>query len=284
MARDDGRESFLPPIDGISGRHPRRQLPDVLGHVAQEAAHHGQRFVFAVDDIVDRSAGSYRDIRAAEFLTRQLLAQRSLHHRRAGGENLAGAAHHDREMRQNRPPGRAARGHAQHCARHRHDPEQFDRAFETVHAGKHRVPAALDRSHAAAGAVDQIDQGNAILKCQILDQTTLSAFAAIRAPAGAAANGEVLAADGDVPPVDLAEADDVGSRHDLLDRIVRVIRPLPREFRELAEASCIEQPIDALAYRHSSGAMLRIDSLRPAEVLRPAPALVYFVDLGLPAH
>ena len=163
----------------------------------------------------------------AELLLGDLLAERALDHRRTGREHLAGAVDHHRPVRKNRAPGRTAGGGAEHGAHHRHLAQQLDRALEAVHAGKHGMAAPVDRRHAAARAVDQVDQRNAVAGRQILDEAALAALLAIARPARAAADGEVLAADRDRPAVDAGEAHHVGRRRDARQASLRHTCPGP---------------------------------------------------------
>ena len=82
--------------------------------------------------------------------------------------------------------------------------QQLDRALEAVHAGKHRVCRGADRRDAAASAVDQVDQRNAVARRQVLDEAALAALLALARPARCRRGCEVLAADRDRTPSILA--------------------------------------------------------------------------------
>ena len=124
------------------------------------------------------------------------------------------------------------------------------------------MTAAIDRRNAATGAVDQVDQRNAVLVRQVFDEAALTTLLAIAAPAGAAAHGEIFAADGDWPPIDRRQAHDIRGRSDG-QQCWAVVSTLPGELADFVERSGVGQADDPLAdrqppllvmFRHRRGA------------------------------
>ena len=98
---------------GSPRAHHRRQLPDVLRHVGEVAADHARSTRASLArDLVDGAGEIHGERGAAEVLLVDLLAERALDHRRAGGEDLARALHHHRPVREDRAPGGPAGGGA----------------------------------------------------------------------------------------------------------------------------------------------------------------------------
>ena len=143
-------------------------------------------------------------MRAAERLLVDFFAERALDHRRAGGENLARSfTITDQCERIARPAGPPAAVPSTALITGT-SPSSSHRALEAMDAGKYRV-AALRGGHAAARAVDQVDERNPVLMREVLDEAALAAFTPRAAPARAAAHREILAADRDLPAIDGAE-------------------------------------------------------------------------------
>ena len=68
VARHDVLQAVLAAVDGVAGAHDRRQLPDVLRHVAQVAADQLEALLLVLRDLVDRAREVGRQRRAAEVL------------------------------------------------------------------------------------------------------------------------------------------------------------------------------------------------------------------------
>ncbi|MNV07496.1 hypothetical protein D3C71_979290 [compost metagenome] len=262
--RHDGGQRFVAPVHRVIAGDHRRQLPNIVRHETQESTHLLECLGLRVNRVVYRSGQVHGHARAAQVVLVDGLAQRPLHHGRARGEDLAGRAHHHGKVRKYGPPSRAARRGAQHGGDDGDFTQQLNRALETMHAGKHAVAAALQRGHAAARAVDQIDQRNAIVVRKILHEAALAALAASTAEGRTAPHGEILAAEGHGPAVDAGQPADVGRGYNGDQAIVGVVRARAGQRADFAEAAAVDQPVDALAYRQPIGLMLPLDGRRAA--------------------
>ena len=131
-------------------------------------------------------------------------------------------------------------------------------------------------------AVDQVDERNAVAGRQVLDEAALAALLAVARPAGAAAHREVLAADGDRTPVDGGEAHDVGCRR-YADELAVDVASLAGEPADLLEGAGVDQPVDALANRQATLAVVLGDRLGTAELRRLGPPQTQLLDLRVPA-
>ena len=100
---------------------------------------------------------------------------------------------------------------------------------------------------------------------------------------GAAADGEVLAADRDVPPVDLAEAHDVRRRREPGEAPVLVL-PGPGEDADLVEGAGVEDAVEALADGVLPAIVLAGDAVRLAAGARQLDAFPELVEPVLPHH
>ena len=165
-------------------------------------------------------------------------------------------------MRQNRTPGRAARRRAQDRADHRHCSQQLHGTLVSVHAGEYGVAAPLGRGHCAAGAVDQVDQRNAIARSQVLDESTLAALAPVAAPAGPAAHGKILASHCDRPPFDTGQAHYIRGRRYLGDLAIH-ISGVTGQFADFLERTRVHQAANSLAHGKPSLPVVPGDGLLP---------------------
>ena len=99
----------------------------------------------------------------------------------------------------------------------------------------------------------------------------------------AASDGEVLAADRDVPPVDLAEAHDVWRRREPGEVPVLVL-PGPGEDAHLVEGAGVEDAVEALADGVLAARVLAGDAVRLAAGVCELDAFPELVEPVLPHH
>ena len=144
-------EQFLfAPIRIVLWFSARRHLPNVLRQIRKEAANLREGVVFALCLVINRSADIGVNMRSAEILLGQILADTELDHRRSGDEELARPAHHHGEMR-SRHAGSAEAGDRTHASGDdRHLTHQTHGDVKPRHRGNvgclYRLESA-DRSH-----------------------------------------------------------------------------------------------------------------------------------------
>ena len=92
-----------------------------------------------------------------------------------------------------------------------------------MNARKRDIAAPLGRGHRSPSAINQIDQGNFIIMGEVFDKSALPALATGRTECGAAADSEILTADGDRPSIYPGEARDIRSRGNLDQLVVFII-------------------------------------------------------------
>src|SRR5262245_58644376 len=109
------------------------------------------------------------------------------------------------------------------------------------------MAAARNGSHAAADAVDQIDQGNAVLAGKVFDETALTALAPRAAKTSAALDGVILATYRHRPAVDFADATYVWRGCKCGEFAVRIVGCLARELADFLKRAGVEHAGDALA-------------------------------------
>lgn len=130
-----------------------------------------------------------------------------------------------------------------------------------MHTRKNRVSAPLNGGDTAPGPVDEVDQGNAVLVCQILDKTALAAFLAVTTPAGPAAHREILAADGDRPAIDPGHAHHIRCRRERVE-VRTLIASLPGQSPDLLERAFVNHAGNALANREPPLGVMLCNRLR----------------------
>src|SRR6185503_16439843 len=129
---------------------------------------------------------------------------------------------------------------------------------------------------------DQVYERNAIAGRQILDEAALAPLLAIARPAGAAAHREVLAADGNRPPIDGGETHDVRRRRHA-DELAVGIAPLAGKPADLLERPGVHQTVNALADRQATLPVMLRDGFGTAELRCLGAAQAQLLDLCLPA-
>ena len=283
VARHDADQFFFATVGRVIGGHHRRHLPDVGGHVRQKAPDQLETFHFAGRDVVDGAGLVDRDLRAAEFGLGEFLAESAFNNRRARSKDGAVLDHH-RPVRHHRALRRAAGGNAEHRAHHRHHTQQFrDIDAGVVGVTGEHGEAALGGSDATAIAVNQPDQRDAVVVSKVIDETALPALAPSVAPAGAAANSGVLAANGHRPAIDFGNAHDIGRGRDLDDAPLLVVLALAGEFADLLETVRVGDAGDALAHGKESFFVAQAYGLFATHRFGPVVALADFFSLALPA-
>ena len=220
---------------------------------------------------------------AAQRLLVDVLAGAALHHGRSGDEQLSSPLDQDRQVGRAQP-GRAEAGdRAEAGGDHRHDGQVVD---HVIPAGVHRhvgVPALLQRLHAAAAAsaLDEADDRQPQLVGELLGVDLLTRD---RGVGRAAANGEVVAADDDLPAVDAACASDEVGGHEAFQLADRVVLSLAGQRTDLAERAIVQQGRDPLADGQAAGVVLPPDLVRAAHALSEFVPPAELVQLRLPCH
>ena len=184
-------------------------------------------------------------------------------------------------MGEDRSSRRPAGCRAKHGADDGHLAEQLHGTLEAVHAREDGVAAPVERRDTAAGAVDQVYQGNAIIGGQVLDEAALTSLLAVAGPADAAAHGEILAAHRDRTTVDAGKPHDVGRRGNAAELAVG-IAALAGEDADLLKAALVDQPVDALADGEAALLVVLGDRFRTAELQRLASPQAQLGGLGVP--
>ena len=221
------------------------------------------------------------DVRAAE----RLLVDRGAHagaldDRRAARHHLALALEHHREMRG------CGLDRAQAGARPHRDGRDRDHAELLGHqpgrvAGDLGAAHLLDQAHAAAGALDEADQRQAVLERVVLGVDPLVGY---RRVGGPAADREVVDVERDLAPADPGGTDDGVGRRDLLQAPVGVVLGFSGEHADLEPRAGIDQRVDALAGGEAPLVVLAADGLGAAEFQRELAAFLDLVDFRLPRH
>ena len=134
---------------------------------------------------------------------------------------------------------------------------------------------------AVAHALDQLDAGHAVLQGQRVDEVVGSLVHVVGAATG---DREVVAADRDGPPVDLAQAHHVRARREAPEVAVLVVGGRADQRAGLDEAAGVDEGGDAFPDRRAATAVLSLDALGSAHLLGQAPDVVDVGDGPFPAH
>ena len=134
---------------------------------------------------------------------------------------------------------------------------------------------------AVAHALDQLHAGQAVLDGQRVDEVAGPLVHVVGAAAG---DGEVVAADRDGPPADLAQAHHVRARSEAPEVAVLVVGGRADERAGLDEAAGVEEGGDAFPNRRAATGVLSVDALGSAHLLCQAPDVLDVGDGPLPAH
>ena len=226
------------------------------------------------------------DLRPAELARGEILAHRATHDGRPGREDRGGLLRHHAPVHELGAAGRSAGGEAEHRADDRDVHHRLDGGHELVVAGEERGSALRgDALDVAAAALDEQHERDQVLAGEFLgeaaDVAALDALGEVLDRA--AADGEVLAADGDVPPVDLAEAHDIRRGGELLEVAV-LVEPGTGKGADLVERAVVEQDVEALADRVLAAVVLACDAVRLAAGVRQLGAFPDLVEPVLPDH
>lgn len=130
---NDLEKILFPAVDGIIGAYAGRKLPNIVGHIAQEALDGLEGFFFRLDKIVNDAslAGLYG---AAKFFLGKLYAHGAFDKGRSASENLRRMIHDHAEVAEHGAYGGTARTRS-------HD-RRNDGHFPGKHAGlNHHVLA-----------------------------------------------------------------------------------------------------------------------------------------------
>src|ERR1700687_3377658 len=98
VARHDTYQLLFAAARIVVGSRSRRPLSQPLRQVRKEAANLRERVLLALGLVVDRTTHVRMDIRAAEFLLGQLLADAPFDHRRSRDKHLTTSANHHRTI------------------------------------------------------------------------------------------------------------------------------------------------------------------------------------------
>src|SRR5262249_34096096 len=105
-----------------------------------------------------------------------------------------------------------------------------------------------------------------------------------RGVGGAAADGEIVAADDHRAAVDLAAAEDEIRRLKIDELALFVVAALAGDRADLAEALRIEELVDALTHGELAGLAVALDLFGAAHPGGERLALLQLFEFGLPAH
>ena len=117
---------------------------------------------------------------------------------------------------------------------------------------------------------------------QVLNVTALATLASLRAKRRAAADREILAADGDNAAIYARRASDIGRRRQLLELEILIVVAGARKRADLAETASIGQGVDALTHRESPGGVLARNILLATHFRYIGAAAFQFGNLGGP--
>ena len=201
--------------------------------------------------VVDDAGLADVDLRPAELARSEILAHRATHDGRPGREHRRSLLRHHAPVHELGAASGSACGVAEHRADNGDVHHRLDGGHELVVAGEERGSAlGGDALDVAAAALDEQHERDQVLAGEFLgeaaDVAALDALGEVLG--GAAADGEVLAANGDVPPVDLAEAHDIRRWSELRELAV-LVEPRARERADLVEGAVVEQDVEAFADR-----------------------------------
>ena len=274
-------QGLVAPLRVVVGRAPGRHLPDVRRQVAEEGPDHLEGLLLGVGQVVDASADARVDVRAAEVVLRDVVAECGLHHRRSAREELARVLHHHVEVRETGMDRRPA-GDGAHHRRHDGYLRQHVDIDQPPGAAVRQVRAAdlLEVPYAPAGGVEEADEGHFPLPRPFV-RRKLRAHAA-PAAAGTPPYGEVAGRQHDLPSVHAGRALDDRARDEGLELVV-LVGPLARQRVELAERSVVHEAGNALARRQLAVPVLTLDAFRTAHPLAQATAPFDFGHFRAPA-
>jgi hypothetical protein len=280
LSRDDGEQLLVAAARIVARLRPRRQLPDVLRHVAQEPAGHLERLFLGLGQVVDHPAFVHLGALVSQILLRDVDAERRLHDRGTASEEMADPLDHDAEVGQADLHRRQTRHRAQ-CQGH--DRSGAKQLLDGVGAGVRRDVRATDLFEAADAAsrgVQETDVGQPPLQRQVVGEAVLVADGGI---GRAAAHGEVAARDHGLSAVDLDRADDHVRRGERSQLVAVVLRG-PSQSADLLKRAFVGQRADPLANRELSAPALPLDPFGSPHGRCQTPAALQFLDLRLPAH
>ena len=222
------------------------------------------------------------DVGAAQLVLRQLVPERPLDHRRAGGEERPLGRHH-REVSQHGRGRGAARRRAGHRVDQRHLLAGQDGVAEGIEGARQMgVPLTPLIRDVGGRALDEVDQRHAVLPRHVLKKVVLRAILAA-AGGGPPGDREVRPSHHDPAAVDLGQPAHVGHGRKPGEAPL-LVRALARQAADLVEAAGVGERIDALPDRQFAQGVLPGDALLAAQLERQAAAQVDLIDLGLPGH
>ena len=242
-----------------------------------------QRVVLVGGDVVHGARASLKARPAEPLLVGRLAHAGHRDDGWAGNEQLRRSLHDDREVGADHARRAEARHRSERRGHHGNDREVLHDEVEPRQRRHVGEPHLLERLHAAAAAraVHEPDEREAQVVRQPL---RVHGLLPDRRVGGAAADGEVVARHDRAAPVDAALADDRVRGQELAQLPVLVIGPAAGQRTGLVKRPAVEEALDALPDRQSSGRVLALDPLLathpPRELLAPAQLL----ELGLPGH
>ena len=251
VAGNDGKQLLLAAVRRIVAGNARGALPHVARQVAEEAADLAKGVVLVGRDVVDHAA--FRVHRgAAELFLAHGAPERALHQGGPSHHDLRGVARDHREVGCDEAPRRKARHRAETGGSHRHLSHRIGDDFETVgfvHRLAHRLRAPgilLGARHASPSSLQQANERYPEPQRQVLGVDALAQPGGV---GGAAAQREVLPADGNAPAVNLAHPHHVVGRGEALHPPFLVEEGASRHPSLLTEGARVAKGIHALAHR-----------------------------------
>ena len=127
----------------------------------------------------------------------------------------------------------------------------------------------------------QADQRHLVLHRQLFRIDALAQACDIGRAAG---KGEILAADNDLPAIDLGKPEHEVGRRERFQVAVVVQFGATGGLAHLTKTVLVDQRVDALADREAALVVLQRDRVVAALFCRQLAALVDFVDFTLPSH
>ncbi|MNI06807.1 hypothetical protein D3C73_598010 [compost metagenome] len=248
---------------GIGRCRARWLLPDIARQERQEALGQVQRLGVAVGREVDHAAVAMHLVVSAEVVLVDIDAERLLHHRRAGREHLALAAHHDRQMRGGDPQRTEAGTRTVGDTDNGHGAQQVGDRQQGITRNL-GVAELVEQLHTAAGAVDHANDRQLVFPGITVGVDPLFRDRRLRR---SAANGEVIRRDHGASLLDLAHANHRRARCGRSDLALGRVFHGTGEDAEFLEAFAIEQVADAFTRREFALGMMLLHCFRAAQCI-----------------
>src|SRR5208337_3437321 len=217
-------------------------------------------------------------IGAAELLHRYFLMRGRPDHVGTGEEHVRRIAHHHDEVRYRRRIDCAAGARSHDCGNLRDHSGRHYVAQKNIRVARQRHYAFLD---SRAAAVVEPDHGASGFYREVHHLANLLRECARQATAE---DGEVVAEDADLAPVDRAVASHDAVARDFFLRHVEVGDSMRLELVDLDERATVEEKLDPLARGHAALCALLLDPVRAAGRLRFAGESFELFEIFFKAH